>query len=178
MDASSTYSEEILLEALFTPLHQITEYIYLGNQTAAGYVPPHENAETIAKESREALQKLKDLGIKHIVCCADNLKVFPDDLDYFLMDLKDKPLFPISEYFEKAYEYIDDCVTKKEKVLIHCNAGVTRSATITISYLMRNLKISFEEAHKMVRAKRPCIDIKVFEEDLKQLEASLKKSII
>jgi len=159
-----------LLESLFTPVNQITDYIYLGNQTAAGYVPPYEDPATIQQKSSEAREKLQQLGIKHIVSCADAVKRFPEDFNYLVLDLKDKPLFPIHEYFDTAYQFIDDCVNKKEKVLLHCNAGVTRSATITLSYLMKKMNLSYDEAHKLVKSKRPCINVKNFEESLKGIK--------
>jgi dual specificity MAP kinase phosphatase len=40
------------------------------------------------------------------------------------------------------------------KVLIHCYAGVSRSATITIAYLMQELGMPYSEAMKYVKSKR------------------------
>jgi len=42
-------------------------------------------------------------------------------------------------------------------VLIHCHAGISRSATIILAYLMINEKLSLGEAFKYVQSKRKII---------------------
>lgn len=41
-------------------------------------------------------------------------------------------------------------------VLVHCNAGVSRSASVVVGYLMRRKGMSFEDALQMVKEKRTC----------------------
>jgi len=60
-------------------------------------------------------------------------------------------------HFEKAHSFIDDAVKNEKCVLVHCQAGVSRSASIVISYIMKRNKISFEEARNIVRQARPLI---------------------
>ena len=43
------------------------------------------------------------------------------------------------------------------KVLVHCKAGVSRSATVCIAYLMCCKSMTFEQAFEFVRAKRSII---------------------
>lgn len=42
-------------------------------------------------------------------------------------------------------------------MLIHCQAGVSRSATIAISYIMKNSTLTMLEAFKFVKSKRSII---------------------
>ena len=42
MDSNLIFSEDQILSALMTPLHQITENLFLGNQCAAGYIHDKE----------------------------------------------------------------------------------------------------------------------------------------
>jgi len=41
--------------------------------------------------------------------------------------------------------------------LVHCAAGISRSSTIVIAYLMQAMQFSLTEAFKYVREKRPII---------------------
>lgn len=43
------------------------------------------------------------------------------------------------------------------KILIHCNAGVSRSTAVCIAYLMKTEKMRFVEAYDYVKSKRECI---------------------
>ncbi|CAG2100481.1 unnamed protein product [Medioppia subpectinata] len=69
-------------------------------------------------------------------------------------DHKDQHLLT---YFPKAYDIIDDAVTAGTGVLVHCKAGISRSATIVISYLMRKLQKPYEEVRQFVASHRPTI---------------------
>ncbi len=44
-----------------------------------------------------------------------------------------------------------------KNILIHCAAGISRSASFTIAYFMRERKIGFQAALEYVRSKRKCI---------------------
>jgi dual specificity phosphatase 12 len=49
-------------------------------------------------------------------------------------------------------------VKRNGGVLVHCQAGMSRSATIVAAYLMKTLKLSVDEALDMIRAVRPVIE--------------------
>lgn len=40
-------------------------------------------------------------------------------------------------------------------VLVHCNAGVSRSSSVVIGYLMQREELSFEDAYSQVKLARP-----------------------
>ncbi len=42
-------------------------------------------------------------------------------------------------------------------MLVHCQGGVSRSAAITIAYLMYHMKLPLKDAYKFVKDKRSCI---------------------
>lgn len=43
------------------------------------------------------------------------------------------------------------------KVLIHCQAGVSRSATITIAYILKHTRMTMIDTYKYVKGKRSII---------------------
>lgn len=67
----------------------------------------------------------------------------------------DKPDYKISMHFEECIKFIDEVLTvKKEKILVHCLAGQSRSVSIVIAYLIKAHKKTFEEALLMVQQQR------------------------
>ena len=44
------------------------------------------------------------------------------------------------------------------KVLVHCQAGISRSPTIVIAYLMKKEKKEFQTVYNEVKAIRPIIE--------------------
>ncbi|KAG8904659.1 tyrosine/serine/threonine protein phosphatase pps1 [Tulasnella sp. 403] len=51
-------------------------------------------------------------------------------------------------------EWIDKARAEGGKVLVHCRVGVSRSATVTIAYVMHHLNVSLVDAYLMVRSRR------------------------
>jgi protein-tyrosine phosphatase len=51
-------------------------------------------------------------------------------------------------------KYIDE----NKGVLVHCRAGVSRSASIVIAYLIKYHNLSFSQAQNYLRSKRPIIN--------------------
>ncbi|KAF9428650.1 hypothetical protein BGZ94_001618 [Podila epigama] len=53
--------------------------------------------------------------------------------------------------FPAAFEFIDGAMAKGGKVLVHCQLGVSRSASLVIAYVMRAQKMGLSEAYDYVK---------------------------
>ena len=69
-------------------------------------------------------------------------------------DSDDQDLY---QYFEDSYEFIMSAFKQRSNILVHCAAGVSRSATIVIAFLMRHRSLSVEDSCRIVKEARPCI---------------------
>ena len=59
--------------------------------------------------------------------------------------------------YENIIQYFGEClnfIKGNEKTLVHYGAGVSRSATIVIAYIMWTKKMKYEEAFRFVKKKR------------------------
>lgn len=69
--------------------------------------------------------------------------------NYLYIPAEDVPDFQLAPYFTKAFEFIDRNLQRTnvffalKKVLVHCMAGISRSVTIVISFLMRKFQRPF-----------------------------------
>jgi len=62
----------------------------------------------------------------------------------------------LTPHFKTCVEFIHRAISSGQKVLVHCVAGVSRSASICIAYLMTHHQLSLEDARKLVKKQRPC----------------------
>ncbi len=51
----------------------------------------------------------------------------------------------------------DAVKAKNGCVFVHCHAGISRSATICIAYIMKTMQLDLSKAYEFVKQKRPCI---------------------
>ncbi|XP_075247382.1 uncharacterized protein LOC142340591 isoform X2 [Convolutriloba macropyga] len=81
----------------------------------------------------------------------------------------------ITPYFQQAFQFIDRAKNSGGCVLVHCMAGISRSATVAIAYFMREHNCTHEEAMRFVKERRPSIAPNFnFLGQLLELEKSLK----
>ena len=57
-------------------------------------------------------------------------------------------------FIEIGYNFIDTCLGLKQNVLVHCMAGISRSVSLVVYYLMKKYHLSYKEAHSFVKSKR------------------------
>eukprot|EP01083_Nonionella_stella_P011224 31905_1 len=126
-------------------------------------------------------QILCDLGITHVVNCTsqfDNAFETSDiGIQYLKLSVNDTDQDDISQHFERVIRFIDTALNHDvNKVLIHCFAGISRSSTIAIAYLMKTMHLNYSDARSFVQRKRNVIHPNVaFVQQLKDYEKTLFK---
>ena len=99
---------------------------------------------------------LKSNGITHIVSCQP--AYVHDNITYHNVHIDDDIAVDIYSHFYNAVDFIDDALSNNGKVLVHCYAGISRSASIILAYLMAIKKYTLEDAHDLLLSKRKICD--------------------
>lgn len=60
------------------------------------------------------------------------------DIDYIYINIGDDPNEDISKYFNFTYDFIKKYISHNKNVLVHCYAGISRSATIILHYIIKD----------------------------------------
>uniref|UniRef100_A0A914XVU5 Protein-tyrosine-phosphatase n=1 Tax=Panagrolaimus superbus TaxID=310955 RepID=A0A914XVU5_9BILA len=92
----------------------------------------------------------------------------------FIQELLDEPSARIKTHFKVTNEFISNAVAGGGKVLIHCNAGISRSCTIGIAYVMWSEKKKYFDAFQQVKnARSVCRPNDGFMRQLREYEDEL-----
>jgi len=149
-------------------LDKIEENLYLGDITTASN-----------------LFVMKELKIKRVL----SLISMPIDshhklegVNYKFIFAEDGQNFDLLTHFPECIEYITDGQNSGQPVYVHCKAGISRSSTVVIAFLMSKYKMTYAEALKLVKAKR-CVrpnegfdqQLLLFEEMKFKLDANNRK---
>lgn len=78
---------------------------------------------------------------------------------YHRISIPDKSEVDLTNYFLDAFEFIQKAHSQEtNRILIHCHAGVSRSSTIMIGYLIYSANMLLDDAYRLVRIARPRIN--------------------
>uniref|UniRef100_A0A3P9GX58 Dual specificity protein phosphatase n=1 Tax=Oryzias latipes TaxID=8090 RepID=A0A3P9GX58_ORYLA len=101
---------------------------------------------------------LDAIGISALLnVSADCPNHFEGAYQYKCIPVEDNHKEDISCWFLEAIEFIDSVRDSSGRVLVHCQAGISRSATICLAYLMKRKRIRLDEAFEFVRRRRSII---------------------
>ncbi|KAF0039493.1 hypothetical protein F2P81_007728 [Scophthalmus maximus] len=98
------------------------------------------------------------LGITALINVSANCpNHFEESFLYKSIPVEDNHKADISSWFNEAIEFIDSVRNKGGRVFVHCQAGISRSATICLAYLMRTNRVKLDEAFEFVKQRRSII---------------------
>ena len=110
------------------------------------------------KGHAEDLEHLCELGVNVVVQISDAPRQppFPEYFVYLPLVFADDDEQEVMRYCEVGAALIASNI-KTRCIFVHCNGGISRSATIVIAYLMLFEDLSFDDALDFVQSKRACV---------------------
>ncbi|KAJ9586322.1 hypothetical protein L9F63_020030, partial [Diploptera punctata] len=145
------------------PASLVLPFLYLGNQ--------HDAAD---------LNTLRSLGVTRVLNVTSHLPGYHEacGITYKQLPASDSGHQNLKQYFEEAFDFIEEARKTGASVLVHCQAGVSRSATIAIAYIMKHKLLTMVEAYKFVKNARPIISPNLnFMGQLLELEQGLRDAV-
>lgn len=131
-------------------MHEIRPNLWLGSIRAA--------------QDREALDERK---VTHILSIADcnlgvrqRLRLKPSEADPFerlLLSMPDNSSSRLDRHFAACSAFIAEGLQLGGSVLVHCQAGQSRSPTIVAAYLMCEEGLTAASALESTKSRRPCV---------------------
>ncbi|XP_040293037.1 dual specificity protein phosphatase 16 [Bufo bufo] len=79
------------------------------------------------------------------------------DSHFLRVPVNDSFCEKILPWLDKSVDFIEKAKASNGRVLVHCLAGISRSATIAIAYIMKRMDMTLDEAYRFVKEKRPTI---------------------
>jgi len=143
------------------PATQVLPHMYLGNM----------------RDASDA-NVLHRLGVGYVLNVTAKQPSYTMDpaINYKQLVASDNGLQNLRQFFDEAFEFIDEAKNNRSGVLIHCQAGISRSPTIAVAYLMKHYPMAMAEAYKFVKTRRSIISPNLnFMGQLWEFEQGLKK---
>lgn len=132
------------------------------------------------------LELLHRLGITSLMNVSTKCKnLFEDQFSYMNIPVDDNPNADLAAWFPESNAFIDTVRENHGKVLVHCQAGVSRSATICLAYLMYTAKVGLETAFEHIKSRRSVISpnlnfmrqLENYEKEIKSHDGTLNTSV-
>ncbi|EJW84664.1 dual specificity phosphatase [Wuchereria bancrofti] len=122
---------------------QILPFLYLGSQQDA------MDSSLLSK-----------YGIKYVINLSVNCPepdILKQEGHFMRIPVSDTYQAKLLPHFEDAFKFLDKVCERGSVALVHCLAGISRSPTLAIAYMMRRNNWTSEQAYRYVKERRPSI---------------------
>uniref|UniRef100_A0AAR2LXJ3 Dual specificity phosphatase 19a n=1 Tax=Pygocentrus nattereri TaxID=42514 RepID=A0AAR2LXJ3_PYGNA len=117
---------------------------------------PKPPFQPLCSKFKSSLRLFCRFQVTHILNVAYGVEnAFQELFVYKTLSILDQPDTDIISYLQECSQFIDKAKAEKGVVLVHCNAGVSRSVSIITGYLMSREGQSFDDAFSLVKSARP-----------------------
>lgn len=124
-------------------IHHIIDNIYLGNKNGLYFLDLYNIFNIIEIGEEYELEQYNK--IYH----SNKSENKTNNINKLTIKIKDNRNININQYFETVWNYIN--LNKTNNILVHCNAGTSRSVSFVISYLIKYKNMSLEEATHFIK---------------------------
>ncbi|CAF1162517.1 unnamed protein product [Rotaria sordida] len=102
---------------------------------------------------------VRDLKLTHIInISVEHQCVFADKIKYLHIELEDKEDVLLKDRFDETIHFMNIAFQNPtNRILVHCNLGISRSSTLILAYLMKTYNSTLYEAYKFLRHRRPIV---------------------
>ncbi|BFZ18427.1 hypothetical protein BsWGS_21466 [Bradybaena similaris] len=140
---------------------EILEFLYLGSEWNASN-----------------LEELLEKGIGYILNVTREIdNFFEGKFQYFNVRVVDVDESDLLKHWDKTYKFISKARSHNSKVLVHCKMGVSRSASTVMAFIMKDQRLTVNEAFQFVKERRGCVHPNSgFMEQLRTYEGILSAS--
>ncbi|KAG2437941.1 hypothetical protein HXX76_005557 [Chlamydomonas incerta] len=134
--------EDEIWESLDDTPQKVDDHLYIGSMAA-----------------EHNYDGLKAAGISHVLQVAEGLTPSHagEGLCYRSVQVSDTPGEDLVAHFKRCFDFIREAHDSGGSVLVHCVAGVSRSATVVMGWLMWRHQLSADEAFRRVHRVRPWV---------------------
>ena len=109
-------------------INKIIPYLYVSNWEAS------DNPQILSSNNIRAIITLETRPKSNSI-----LNYYKThNIDHMYIYIADAPNANISEHFQDTYDFIKYHIERGDNVLVHCWAGVSRSATIALNYMIQS----------------------------------------
>ncbi|XP_061654678.1 dual specificity protein phosphatase 22-B isoform X2 [Phyllopteryx taeniolatus] len=106
------------------------------------------------RDARDREQLARN-NITHILSIHDNAAPILQEMTYLCISAADLPTQNLTQHFKQSIMFMHESRLKGEGCLVHCLAGVSRSVTLVVAYIMTVTGLGWKEALAAVRVVRP-----------------------
>ncbi|CDW85488.1 dual specificity catalytic domain containing protein [Stylonychia lemnae] len=132
--------QNLALHHAYNEFQMIIPNLYLGGQISAMNVT-----------------KLQEQNIKRVLKVNGIESAFPFKnygIELRVLDMDDMPDFDMIPFIDTATDYIYEAISNNQGCLVVCTAGISRSASIVISYLIKYKKMNYDQAFELTKKAR------------------------
>lgn len=123
----------------------------------------------LAVAAKKETLKLLRIQVILQVSGEDTLPMYPGEFQYHCFTFGDNPTTTLTPHITRAIRIIKKAFADGKSVLVHCAAGVSRSASLVIAFIMIIREWDYEKALAFVKERRACVSPNEgFERELKK----------